>query len=113
MKIGRLRCLLLLIWMDLSVSGDKDISSFIRDIMATFGLASPTIVYNKDETAPEICYTEQWVLCLHPGLPSWYSEDVPKQLANESDKEQPNDGTHILKFNYECQSCCQAVLKPF
>ena len=101
MKIGRLRCLLLLLWMDLRVSGEEDISSFIRDIMATFGLASPTIVYNSDETAPEICYTDQWVLCLHPGLPSWYPEDSTTTLANESesDKELENDGMHLQSIS--------------
>ena len=88
MKIGRLRGLLLLLSIDLRVNGEggETLSSFIRDMMATFGLASPTIVYNSDETAPEICYTDPWVLCLHPGLPSWYPEN---------DKELENDGMHL------------------
>ena len=99
MKIGRLRGLLLLLSIDLRVNGEggETLSSFLRDMMATFGLASPTIVYNSDETAPEICYTDPWVLCLHPGLPSWYPEDSTTTLANESesDKELENDGMHL------------------
>ena len=64
MKIGRLLGLFLLLWMDFKkVTGEERISSFVRDVMATFRLTSPTIVYDSDE-APEICYTDQWVLCM-------------------------------------------------
>ena len=100
--------------METRVKGEEGgIDVFLRDIIDTFRLTSPTIVYDSDEEAPEICYTDEWVLCLHPGMPSWYPEDEQQKLANESDKEQPNDGTCIHKFNYKCQSCCQALLKPF
>ena len=45
------------------VNAEDTISSFIRDMMTTFHLSSPTIVYDGGE-APEICYTDQWVLCV-------------------------------------------------
>ena len=32
-------------------------------MMATFCLSSTTIVYDGDEV-PDICYTDQWVLCI-------------------------------------------------
>ena len=54
-------CLLLLL-MNCMVNAEDTISSFVRDMMTTFHLSSPTIVYDGDE-APEICYTDPWVLC--------------------------------------------------
>ena len=64
MERKRLLGLLLLLWMTLIVSGEEDLmSSFIRDIISTFQLDLPTIVYDGDE-APEICYAGKRVLCL-------------------------------------------------
>ena len=63
MKIVRLLGLFLP-WMGLRVDGEDTTSLFLQDLITTFGLVSPTIVYNADEEAPEICYTNQWVLCL-------------------------------------------------
>ena len=74
----------LLLWMERRVDGVNINDMFIRDIISTFRLTSPTIVYNSDEEAPDICYTNQRVLCLHPSLLSWYPEDDNKKLANES-----------------------------
>ena len=62
MNIGRPAGLLLLLMMGM-VNAEDTISGFVRDMMATFRLSSPTIVYDGDE-APEICYTDQWVLCV-------------------------------------------------
>ena len=62
MNIGRPAGLLFLV-MNCRVNADDIISSFVRDMMATFHLSLPTIVYDGDE-APEICYTDQWVLCV-------------------------------------------------
>ena len=70
---------LLFLWMDCSrVNGEDTISSFIKDMMATFQLTSPTIVYGGDE-APDICYTDQWVLCLS----SQVTQNDLKELAND------------------------------
>ena len=87
--------------MDTSVNGEEKLDVFLRDIIDTFRLTSPTIVYDSDEEAPEICYTDPWVLCLHPGLPSWYPEDSTTMLANESesDKELENDGMHLQSIS--------------
>ena len=64
MTIRRLLGLFLLLWMVIKrANGEETISSFIRDIMTTFKLNSPTIIYDSDE-APDICFTDQWVLCL-------------------------------------------------
>ena len=83
MKIDRLLGLLLL-WMDHRVNGEETISSFMRDMMADFQLYSPTIVYEGDE-APEICYTDQWVLCLSSH--SQFTENDPKVAANRVKKD--------------------------
>ena len=64
MKMCGIFGLILLLWMALeSVNGEKIPDRFLRDLIATFQLAMPTIVYDTDEP-PEICYTDQWVLCL-------------------------------------------------
>ena len=74
MKIGRLRSLflpLLLLWgMDFGVDGEEAISNFIKDVMATFQLTSPTIIYDSEEP-PEICFKSQRVLC----MPLQYEEE--------------------------------------
>ena len=65
MSMERLLGLFLLLWMGLMVEADRETTSmFMRDIITTFQLTSPTILYDRDEEAPEICYTGQWVLCL-------------------------------------------------
>ena len=87
MRIGRLFGLLLLLQMGLRVNGEETISNFIRDVMASFRLTSPTIVYGIDE-APEICYTDPWVLCLS----SQITESDEKELSNELDKKFIKDG---------------------
>ena len=84
MDILRHLGIFLLLWMERRVDGVNINDMFIRDIISTFRLTLPTIVYNSDEEAPDICYTNQRVLCLHPSLPSWYPEDDNKKLANES-----------------------------
>ena len=96
MKIVKLLCLLLLLWVDLRVNADEDSSKFIRDIMSTFRLRSPTIIYNEYEAAPDICYYGNRVLCLHPGLPSWYPKDETKSLANKSEGKVGKDGRSEL-----------------
>ena len=54
----------LLLWMALTVSGEAGQKNrFIRDLISTFHLTSPTVLYDGDE-APEICYADQRVLCL-------------------------------------------------
>ena len=55
---------LLLFWMFPTVINcDDKINGFITDIISTFQLLSPTILYHGD--APEICFTNPWVLCLN------------------------------------------------
>ena len=99
MKIGRLLGLFLLLWMDLKkVTGEERISSFVRDVMATFRLTSPTIVYDSDE-APEICYTDQWVLCMS-------SESSGDQETDPN--EATEDGKNI--FLYALFSCICTVI---
>ena len=86
---------LLLLWMDCRVNGEDTISSFIRDMMATFQLASPTIVYGKDE-APDICYTYQWVLCLSSQVTQSHQSN-PKELANDPKSDEiAKDGRCIV-----------------
>ena len=79
MKIVRLLGLFLP-WMGLRVDGEDTTSLFLQDLITTFGLVSPTIVYNADEEAPEICYTNEWVLCL-------------PHFSNETDKGNNQENT--------------------
>ena len=63
---------------------ENNTNMFLLDIITTFRLTSPTIVYNEDEEAPDICYSAKWVLCLHSGLMSWYPEDDAKKMVDNS-----------------------------
>ena len=63
MEIGRLFSLIFLLWMCASVNGDDTLSTFMGDIITTFRLIAPTVIYAMEE-APEICLTRQWLLCL-------------------------------------------------
>ena len=83
MKIGRLLGLFLLLWMGLIANGEETMSTFISDILSTFRLGAPTIIYEGDE-APEVCYANQGVLCL-PSRGIEIESD-PKEFA--SDKEE-------------------------
>ena len=49
-----------------AVNCDELLDAFIGDIISSFGLISPTLVYASDE-APDICRTYIWVLCLNQG----------------------------------------------
>ena len=63
----RLVGLFLLLWMTATVSGQEDLlNQFVHDIISTFNLTLPTVLYDSDE-APQICYEntpERRVLCL-------------------------------------------------
>ena len=73
MKMRSILCLGLLSSMFLGVCGDDgNLNEFIADILSTFSLASPTIVF--DEIVPEVCTTHQWVLCVSNALQSEQEE---------------------------------------
>ena len=78
MDMGRPLGLFLLLWMVLRVDGEKNIDFFIPDVITTFGLTMPTIIYDGADEAPEICYTNQGVLCLP-------SENQEKESTVESE----------------------------
>ena len=78
--MGRLFGLFLLLWMDLGVNGQETMDIFIHDLVVTFKLASPTIIYDSDEGVPEICYTSQWILCLS----SKQHESDQNEMINET-----------------------------
>ena len=42
---------------------EDNMNGFIVDLMSSFRLLSPTIIYHGD--APEICFTSYWTLCLN------------------------------------------------
>ena len=96
MRILRLIGPLLLLCMDCSrVNGEDTISSFIKDMMAAFQLTSPTIVYGGDE-APDICYTDQWVLCLSSQVTQSHQSN-PKELANDPKSDEiAKDGRYMV-----------------
>ena len=80
---GFLSCI---VFMGLRAGGENNVNVFLQDIITTFKLTSPTIVYNKDEETPDICHSAKWVLCLHSGMSSWYPEpeDDAKKLIEDS-----------------------------
>ena len=58
-----LSALFFLLWMGFTANGKETMGPFMRDVINTFQLKSPTIVYDSNEEAPEIC-SDQWILCL-------------------------------------------------
>ena len=67
--------LVFLLWMGQEANGEDTLNIFLKDMISKFSLTSPTIVYNSDEEAPDICYTEKWVSCVHTGLATFYPDD--------------------------------------
>ena len=78
---GFLSCI---VFVGFGARGENNANGFLQDIITTFRLTSPTILYNKDEEAPDICHSAEWVLCLHSGLMSWYPEDDAKTMMDDS-----------------------------
>ena len=70
------------------ISEEERTSNFIRDVMATFKLRSPTLVYEGDE-APEICYEDQWVLCM---------SSESSQVKETVQKDPTDDGKNIFLY---------------
>ena len=84
------------------VSGQETMDVFINDLVATFQLASPTILYDNDDEIPEICYEAQWVLCLSS---SQHERDLKELQDNpKSNRESGNEGVHIYKTTYCCNT---------
>ena len=50
--------------MESRVNGQEAMDFFINDLVATFQLTSPTILYNNNDDMPDICFDSPWVLCL-------------------------------------------------
>ena len=74
------------------VNGQEAMDFFINDLVATFQLASPTILY--DNEIPEICYDSQWVLCLSSNL---HERDLKEIQDNiKSYRESENDGKKYI-----------------
>ena len=73
-----------LLWIAIgSVDGEILRDQFLRDLIATFRLKSPTIVYDTD-MPPDICYTDQWVLCLSSVHPPQSNPSVEPVLDTEN-----------------------------
>ena len=87
----RLLGIFLLLWMGLKVNGQEQMDVFINDLIVTFQLNSPTILYDNDDEIPEICYASQWVLCLSSNQ---HERDI-KELSDKpgSNRKSKNDGT--------------------
>ena len=60
-------------------NGEETFSTFIEDIMATFQLNFPTIIYG-DEEAPGICFSDHWTHCLSTDE---YAKDILARYAEE------------------------------
>ena len=91
----RLFNLFLVLWMGMSVSasGQETMDVFIYDLVSTFQLTSPTILFDNDDEIPEICYDSQWVLCLSSNQ---HERDL-KVLSDyrESNRESEGIGVHM------------------
>ena len=71
-------------------NGEETISTFIRDIEATFQMKFPTIIYEGEET-PGICFSDRWTHCLSSdeyaeGILARYEEEL--ELAGNGYKVQ-------------------------
>ena len=92
MKLGRGHFgLFLLLWMGLRVNGEVTMSLFIEDVLSTFKLKAPTIIYGGDEP-PVICYTKWWVLCLLNEFGNDQGSDEEDSENNKEDSEKDNGG---------------------
>ena len=73
-------------------------NGFIQDIVSAFQISSPTIIYDGEEMPPNICYTDQRVLC----LPIHESEkDVLSISADQVDAGKVK--CHCYDFNIAAQ----------
>ena len=93
MNIGRQAGLLLLL-MNSMVNAEDTMSGFVRDMMSTFHLSSPTIVYDGDEV-PDICYTDQWVLCISSQVEK--SDDDDFEYKTKSYESKTRGGCLLFK----------------
>lgn len=55
---GFISCMVLM-GLSSGAKGGKIANMFLQDIITTFRLTSAIIVYNKDEEAPDICYSAE------------------------------------------------------
>ena len=55
--------LVLILMLPNATKCDENMSRFISDLISSYNLISPTIIYHGG--APEICFTSHWVLCLN------------------------------------------------
>ena len=94
----RLLGLFLLFWMGLVANGSEtNLINFIEDVIDAYKLDKPTIVYDRNEEIPKICYTRPRVLCLpsqHSVIKSDGSSNEPKTKSKESSTEQ---ATYVKK----------------
>ena len=68
-----------------------NLMDFIGEVIDSYHLNNPAIVYDSNEEAPEICYTRPWVLCLpshHSVIKSDGSATEPGGKLKESATEQ-------------------------
>ena len=65
-------------------------SLFIEDVLSTFKLKAPTIIYDGYE-APVICYTKWWVLCLPNEFGNDRGSDEEDSENNKEDSEMNKD----------------------
>ena len=84
--------LILLLWMSYCAKGEEAMNIFIKDLIDTFKLASPAILYNSDEGIPEICYSSHWILCMPSNQHDGSGEGKSPNDA-KSDKDSENNGT--------------------
>ena len=85
---------LLLFWMSAGViKCDDNVNSLITDVISKFRLKFPTVLYHG--SAPELCFTNQWVLCLN--------------LENEQTLIQKEKGI-TTSINYFCCRVAKSVL---
>ena len=111
---GFLSCIVL---MGLRAKGENNANVFLQDIITTFKLTSPTIVYNKEEEAPDICHSAKWVLCLHSGMSSWYPEpedDAKKMIEDSTGDFSHTNNPHIkLLFRLSIFNIIYRVYKSY
>ena len=89
----RLVGLFILLWMTSWVAGEEELmNNFVHDLISTFNLTLPTILYDSDEP-PQICYEntpERRVLCLQ------LTEEEQKISIDRNDMGMYVQGSNLL-----------------
>ena len=88
----------LLLSMGSTANGEETMGPFMRDVINAFQLKSPTIVYDSNRKAPEIC-SDQWILCL-PSENYAVNCDCPSKGDTKSNTSATRQESHLREEEF-------------